>query len=85
MFFTNNFKYHIFVVFFTHKVFQIFIEMIWLKNYQNNIYTTSSHAATSLCFKGGGVLVEIQGNIFLMNFDLLTFPCREMIKLSIHI
>ena len=27
-----------------------FIEMIWLKNYQNNIYTTSSLAATSLCF-----------------------------------
>ena len=24
--------------------------MIWLKNYQNNIYTTSSLAATSLCF-----------------------------------
>ena len=59
--------------------------MIWLKNYQYNIYTTSSLAATSLCFKGGGVLVEIQGNIFLMNFELLTFPCREMIKLAIHI
>ena len=44
-----------------------------------------SIAATSLCFKGGGVLVEIQGNIFLMNFELLTFPCREMTKLSIHI
>ena len=41
--------------------------MIWLKNYQYNIYTTSSLAATSLCFK------------------LLTFPCREMIKLAIHI
>ena len=24
--------------------------MVWLKNYQNNIYTTSSLAATSLCF-----------------------------------
>ena len=24
--------------------------MIWLKNYQNNIYTTSSLSATSLCF-----------------------------------
>ena len=58
--------------------------MIWLKNYQNNIYTTSSLAAASLCFKGG-VLVEIQLNIFLMNFELLTFPFREMIKLSIHI
>ena len=29
---------------------------------------------------GGGVLVEIQGNLF----KLLTFPCREMIRLSIH-
>ena len=41
--------------------------MIWLKNYQYNIYTTSSLAATSLCFKGG-VLVEIQGNIFFNEF-----------------
>ena len=24
--------------------------MVWLKTYQNNIYTTSSLAATSLCF-----------------------------------
>ena len=24
--------------------------MIWLNNYQNNIYSTSSLAATSLCF-----------------------------------
>ena len=24
--------------------------MIWLKKYENNIYTTSSLAATSLCF-----------------------------------
>ena len=24
------------------------------------------------------------GNFFLMNFELLTFPCREMIKLSGH-
>ena len=23
--------------------------------------------------------------LFLVNFELLTFPCREMIKLSIHI
>ena len=23
--------------------------------------------------------------LFLMNFELLTFPCREMIKLTIHI
>ena len=30
------------------------------------------------------MLFETQGN-FLMNFELLTFPCREMIKLSIHI
>ena len=36
-----------------------------------------------VCIKGGW-LVEIQGNLFLMNFELLTFPCREMIKLSIH-
>ena len=42
--------------------------MIGLKNYQNNIYTISSLAATSLCFKGGGVLVEIQGNIFFNEF-----------------
>ena len=26
------------------------VKMVWLKNYQNNIYTTSSLAATSLCF-----------------------------------
>ena len=31
-------------------------------------------------FKGGGVLVEFQGAIFLMNFELLTFLCRLMIK-----
>ena len=28
---------------------------------------------------------RVAGRIFLMNFVLLTFPCREMIKLSIHI
>ena len=37
-------------------------------------------------FKGGGVLVEFRGDMFfLMNFELLTFLCRQMIKLSIHI
>ena len=30
------------------------------------------------------MLVEIQGNFFLMHFELLTFPCREMIRLSIQ-
>ena len=34
-------------------------------------------------FKGGGGWSNF-GGIFLMNFELLTFPCREMIKLSIH-
>ena len=34
--------------------------------------------------KGGG-WSRFGGNFFLMNFELLTFPCREMIKLSIHI
>ena len=28
---------------------------------------------------------KFRGIFFLMNFELLTFPCREMIKLSIHI
>ena len=28
-------------------------------------------------------MVELQGELFLMNFELLTFPCREIIKLSI--
>ena len=32
----------------------------------------------------GWWLVEFQGEFFLMNFELLTFPCREIIKLSIH-
>ena len=27
---------------------------------------------------------RIAGGIFLMDFELLTFPYREMIKLSIH-
>ena len=27
---------------------------------------------------------RIAGGIVLMDFELLTFPCREMIKLSIH-
>ena len=27
---------------------------------------------------------RIAGGIFLIDFELLTFPCREMIKLSIH-
>ena len=31
------------------------------------------------------MLVEFQGEFFLMNFELLTFPCREMVKLSIHV
>ena len=58
--------------------------MIWLKNYQNNIYTTSSLAATSLCFKGG-CWSKFRGIFFLMNFELLTFPCRDMIKVfTIH-
>ena len=39
-------------------------------------YETSS-------FKGGGVLVEFQEN-FSFSFELLIFPCREMIKLAIH-
>ena len=34
---------------------------------------------------GGGVLVEFQGEFVLMNFELLTFPHREIIKLSIHV
>ena len=58
--------------------------MIWLKNYQNNIYTTSSLAATSLCFKGGGCWSKFRGIFFLMNFELLTFPCREMITSARH-
>ena len=29
--------------------------------------------------------VEFQGGILLMNFELLTFLCRQIIKLSIHI
>ena len=29
------------------------------------------------------MLVEFQGNLF--SFELLTFPCREMIKLTIHV
>ena len=32
-----------------------------------------------------GVAARISGGIFFMNFELLTFPCREMIKFSIHI
>ena len=36
--------------------------------------------------RGGGVLVEIQGNIFFNEFWVVdNFPCRELIKLSIHI
>ena len=34
-------------------------------------------------FRGGGACRD-SGEFFLMNFELLTFPCREMIKLSIH-
>ena len=36
-----------------------------------------------LKIKGGG-WSRFRG-IFFRNFELLTFPCREMIKLSIHI
>ena len=35
--------------------------------------------------RGGGCWSKFRGIFFLMNFELLTFPCREMIKLSIHI
>ena len=31
-----------------------------------------------------GVAGRDSGEFCLMNFELLTFPCREMIKLSIH-
>ena len=31
------------------------------------------------------VLVEFQGKFILMNFELLTFHCREMVTLSIHL
>ena len=31
-----------------------------------------------------GVAGRDSGEFVLMNFELLTFPCREMIKLSIH-
>ena len=34
--------------------------------------------------RGGGAGRD-SGEFFLMDFELLTFPCREMIKLSIHI
>ena len=33
--------------------------------------------------KGGGAGRD-SGEFFLMNFELLTFPCIEMIELSIH-
>ena len=35
--------------------------------------------------RGGGCWSKFRGIFFLMNFELLTSPCREMIKLSIHI
>ena len=39
----------------------------------------------NVLFKGGGCWSNFRGNIFLLNFELLTFLCRQMIKLSIHI
>ena len=36
-------------------------------------------------FFGGGGAGRDSGEFVLINFELLTFPCREMIKLSIHI
>ena len=35
--------------------------------------------------KGGGGWSRFRGDFFVMNVELLTFPCRDMIKLSTHI
>ena len=37
------------------------------------------------CCNLRGVAGRDSGFFFLMNFELFTFPCRELIKLSIHI
>ena len=47
---------------------------------QKQFSDSDDPSIVSLKVGGGGVLVEIQGN-----FELLTFLCREIIKLSIHI
>ena len=39
--------------------------MIWLKNYKNNIYTTFSLAATSLCFNRSNKWVITLGQVIL--------------------
>ena len=43
------------------------------------------HSVSCVKAGGGGANRNSWEFLFLMNFELLTFPCRDMIKLSIHI
>ena len=62
----------------------IIIEIVLLL-YTHCSYKKIQSASIGHVVLRGGVLVEFQGGIFFMNFELLTFLCRQMIKLSIHV